>query len=71
MLFTNYQITEIVMSTLLFPLFYFLYLFLSSSELIYWDIIWCSFALFCILVTKAFYINFYLMQMQNQMINNK
>lgn len=71
MLITFYQVTEIVMATLLFPLFYFLYLFTSRSEIIYWDIIWCSFALCLILTAKAFYINFYLLQMQNKMIKSK
>lgn len=71
MLITFYQITEVVMATLLFPLFYFLYLFTSGTQIVYWDIIWCTFALGFILSAKAFYINFYLLQMQNKIINSK
>jgi hypothetical protein len=70
MLFTTYQITEIIIGTLLFPLLYFLYLFGSGTRIIYWDIIWCTISLLFILLFKNFYINYNLLQLQNLSSNN-
>jgi hypothetical protein len=65
MIITNYQITEIMMGTLLFPIIYFIYIYLSSSDIIVWDIIWCTVVLFIALLFKYFYINYNLLQSQN------
>jgi hypothetical protein len=65
MLVTKYQMTEIFFSIILFPLFYFIYLYLSESGIKIWDIIWCTFSLFVILLFKYFYINYNLLQSQN------
>jgi len=65
MLLTNYQITDIIIGTILFPMFYFLYLYFTESIIIYWDIIWCTTTLFIILLFKYFYINFNILQSQN------
>ena len=65
MLLSSYQITEIIMGTFLFPMFYFLYLFFSGSHIIYWDILWCTFSLCIILLFKYFYINYNILQSQN------
>lgn len=65
MLITNYQNTEIIIGTIIFPLFYFLYLYFIGKGIIYWDIIWCTFSLFVILLFKYFYINYNLIQSQN------
>lgn len=65
MLLTNYQITEIVLGTLIFSMLYFLYLYFSAPTIIYWDIIWCTTTLFIILLFKYFYINFNILQSQN------
>lgn len=65
MLLTNYQITDIIIGTILFPMFYFLYLYFTESTIIYWDIIWCTTTLFIILLFKYFYINFNILQSQN------
>lgn len=65
MLLTNYQITEIIIGTILFPMIYFLYLYFSKSTISYLDIGWCTVALFIILLFKNFYINFNILQNQN------
>jgi len=65
MLITNYQQTEIIIGTTLFPMFYFLYLYFLKKGIVYWDIIWCTFSLFIILLFKYFYINYNLIQSQN------
>ena len=47
MLLTYYQITEIILGTCFFPLFYFLYLYFTRKEtIIYWDIFYCTIVLF-------------------------
>ena len=53
------------MGTLLFPIIYFIYIYLSSSDIIVWDIIWCTVVLFIALLFKYFYINYNLLQSQN------
>jgi hypothetical protein len=71
MLLTNYQITEIIIGTTLYPLFHFLYLyFTKTKEIIYWDIFYCTTVLFIILLFKYFYINFNILQSQNFSSNN-
>lgn len=65
MLLTNYQITEIVIGTIIFPMLYFLYLYFARVNIVYWDIIWCTLTLFIILLFKYFYINFNILQSQN------
>jgi len=65
MLITNYQYTEIIIGTSLFPMLYFLYLYFLKKGVVYWDIIWCTFSLFIILLFKYFYINYNLIQSQN------
>ena len=65
MLLTNYQITEIIIGTFIFPMLYFLYLYFSNTKIIYWDIIWCTITLLIILTFKYFYINFNILQSQN------
>jgi hypothetical protein len=71
MLLTNYQITEIILGTTLFPMFYFLYLyFTEKKQIIYWDIFYCTVILFIILLFKYFYINFNILQSQNFSSNN-
>jgi hypothetical protein len=71
MFISTYQITEIIIGTFIFPLFYFLYIYLASSDtIVYWDIIWCTLSLFIILLFKAFYINFNILQTQNFSSNN-
>lgn len=65
MLLSNYQITEIIIGTLLFPMVYFLYLYFTNSKIIYWDIGWCTLVLFLIITFKDFYINFNILQAQN------
>jgi len=70
MLLTNYQITEIIIGTFIFPMLYFLYLYFSNTKIIYWDIIWCTITIFIILIFKYFYINFNILQSQNFSSNN-
>jgi hypothetical protein len=71
MFISTYQITEIIIGTFIFPIIYFLYIYLSSTDtIIYWDIIWCTLSLFIILLFKAFYINFNILQSQNFSSNN-
>ncbi len=65
MLLSNYQITEIVLGSLLFTMAYFLFLYFSKSKIIYWDVAWCTITIFIILLFKNFYINFNILQSQN------
>jgi len=65
MLLTNYQKTEILFGTILFLFFYIIYLFLSGSQLLIWDIIWCTLSVFIILTFRFFYLNYNLLQSQN------
>ena len=65
MLITNYQMTEITLSVILFPIFYLLYLYISENTIKIWDVIWCTLSLLIILTFKYFYINYNLMQSQN------
>jgi hypothetical protein len=70
MLLTKYQITEIIFGTLFFPIIYFLYLYYSKTNIIYWDITWCTLVIFVILLFRNFYINFNILQNQNLLSNN-
>ena len=65
MLISNYQKTELIIGTVLFPLFYFLFLYFTAEKIIYWDVIWCTFSLFIIILFKTFYVNYYILQRQN------
>ena len=65
MFLSNYQKTELILGTLFFILFYFLYVYLTSKMIIIWDIIWCSFTLFIALLFKFIYIKYNLIQSQN------
>ena len=66
MLLDLYEITEITLSVIIFPLFYFLFLYFTvETKIIYWDIIWCTISLLIILLIKTLYINYYLLQVQN------
>jgi hypothetical protein len=65
MLLTNYQITEILIGTCLFPMAYFLYLYFTESEISYFDIGYCTLVIFIIMTFKDFYINFNILQAQN------
>ena len=70
MLLSNYQATEIMLGTVLFPILYFLYLYLSNTHIIYWDILWCTISIFIILLFRYFYINYHILQSQNLSSNN-
>ena len=70
MLLSNYQATEIMLGTVLFPILYFLYLYLSNTHIIYWDILWCTISIFIILLFIYFYINYHILQSQNLSSNN-
>jgi multisubunit Na+/H+ antiporter MnhB subunit len=71
MLFTNYQITEIIIGTLVFFILYMVYIYYTQKETImYFDIYYCTFVLFIILSFKYFYINFNILQSQNFSSNN-
>ena len=65
MLISNYQITELILGTIFFALFYFVYLWAVEPNYKWWDIIWCSTAFFVILLFKDFYINYNILQAQN------
>jgi len=65
MLITKYQFTDVIFSVILFPFFYFTFLYSSNSRIRIWDIIWCTFSLAVILLFKYFYINYNLLQSQN------
>ena len=66
MLLSLYEMIEIILSVIIFPVFYFLFLYFTvETKIIYWDIIWCTISLFIILLIKTLYINYYLLQNQN------
>ena len=64
-LLTRYQTTELIFATVLFPFFYFIYLFLSDYDILLWDIIWCTITLFIALLLRDFSLNYSLLQAQN------
>ena len=66
MLLSKYQKTEIITGTLLFPIIYYYYLTYIHKEIMIVDIIWCTLTLFLILLFKNLYVNFNLLQTQNQ-----
>ena len=66
MILSNYQITEIIIGTFLFPMAYFLYLYFTKSDINYFDIGWCTLVIFIIITFKDFYINFNILQAQNE-----
>jgi len=71
MLITNYQLTEIIIGTIIFPLLYFIYLYFTEKKtIIYWDIFYCTIVLLITLLFKYFYINFNILQTQNFSSNN-
>lgn len=65
MILNDYQMTEILLGTCLFPLMYYLYLYYSKSKILVWDIILCNISIFLILLFKNFYINYNILQSQN------
>jgi len=65
MILNNYQMTEIMLGSCLFPMIYFLYLHYSKNKIIGWDIILCTISIFLILLFKNFYINYNILQSQN------
>ena len=65
MLLTNYQITELIFSTIFFPFFYFFYIYLSDKPIIIWDIIWCTLTLFIAFLLRDFSLNYNILQSQN------
>jgi hypothetical protein len=69
MLISNYQRTELIIGSALFPLLYFLFLYITSSKIIIWDIIWCTISLFIAILFKFFYIKYNLIQSQNFILN--
>lgn len=62
---SNYQITELILGTVLFGLFYFIYIWATDPNYKLWDLIWCTFTLCIILLFKYFYINYNILQAQN------
>jgi hypothetical protein len=65
MILNNYQMTEIMLGSCLFPMMYYLYLYYSNSRILVWDIIICTISIFLILLFKNFYINYNILQSQN------
>jgi len=65
MLISHYQITELILGTVFFALFYFIYLWATEPNYKWWDIIWCTTAIFVIILFKDFYINYNILQSQN------
>jgi len=65
MILNDYQTTEIMLGSCLFPMMYFLYLHYSKSIIMGWDIILCTISIFLILLFKNFYINYNILQSQN------
>ncbi len=65
MLISNYQYTEIVIGTLIFSLLYFIYMYYTATDIVIWDIVWCTFSVFLILSLKNFFINYNIIQSQN------
>ena len=66
MLLSGYQKSEILIGTIIFPMTYFSYLYISHTPIMIWDIIWCTITLFLILLFRNFYINFNILQSQTQ-----
>ena len=64
-LLTRYQITELIFATVMFPFFYFTFLYLSDYDIIIWDILWCTITLFIALLLRDFSLNYNLLQAQN------
>jgi hypothetical protein len=66
MFLSNYQITELILGTVFFAIFYYIYLWATvPSTYKWWDLIWCTFTIFIILLFKYFYINYNILQAQN------
>ena len=65
MLLSIYQITDILIGSIIFPILYLFYLKMTTNTIIVWDIIWCTMAIFFILLFKNFYINYNILQSQN------
>ena len=70
MILNDYQKTEILLGTCLFPMMYYLFLHYSKIKILGWDIILCTISLFLILLFKNFYINYNILQSQNLSSNN-
>lgn len=66
MLLSSYQKSEIIISIIFFPIFYFIYLKLTNYNVILLDVVWCTMILFIILLFKNFYINYNILQKQSQ-----
>ena len=66
MLLSSYQKTEIIISIIFFPIFYFIYLKLTNYNVILLDVVWCTMILFILLLFKNFYINYNILQKQSQ-----
>ena len=66
MLLSSYQKSEIIISIIFFPIFYFIYLKLTNYNVILLDVVWCTMILFIILLFKNFYINYNILQKQAQ-----
>lgn len=66
MLISSYQKSEIIISTIFFPIFYFIYLKLTNYNVILLDVVWCTMILFILLLFKNFYINYNILQKQAQ-----
>ena len=64
MLLSSYQKSEIIISIIFFPIFYFIYLKLTNYNVILLDVVWCTMILFIILLFKNFYINYNILQKQ-------
>ena len=65
MILSSYQITELIFATLLFPFFYFFYLYLSDKDIFVWDILWCTLTLFIAILLRDFSLNYNILQSQN------
>ena len=65
MLLSIYQMTDIIIGTIIFPILYLFYLKMTTTTIIIWDIIWCTITIFLILLFKNFYINYNILQSQN------
>ena len=66
MLISNYQITETIIGTILFPIIYYYYLKVSGNEINNLDIFWCSISLCIIFLFRNFYLNYNLLQNQTE-----
>jgi hypothetical protein len=65
MILSSYQVTELIFATLLFPFFYFFYLYLSDKDIFVWDILWCTLTLFIAILLRDFSLNYNILQSQN------